>query len=65
MYPRAGIDTSHLNARRYRLPMAPATAGVAKRLDGVIERAGLKVKRKRAGGKAKRKTATVKAKRAR
>ncbi|MCZ6745304.1 MAG: hypothetical protein O7D31_11615 [Alphaproteobacteria bacterium] len=45
--------------------MAPATAGVAKRLDGVIERAGLKVKRKRAGGKAKRKTATVKAKRAR
>ncbi|MCH8197422.1 MAG: hypothetical protein IH904_05005 [Proteobacteria bacterium] len=45
--------------------MAPATAAVAKRLDDVIKRAGLNVKRKRAGGKAKRKRAPVKAKRKR
>ncbi len=37
----------------------------AKRLDGVIERAGLKPKHRRAGGKAKRKRATVQAKRKR
>jgi 4-hydroxy-tetrahydrodipicolinate synthase len=46
-----------LEKNEHRLPMAPATAAVAKRLDGVMKRAGLKVKRRRAGAKAKRKRA--------
>ncbi len=54
-----------LEKNEHRLPMAPATAGLAKRLDGVMKRAGLKATRKRAGGKAKRKRAPVKAKRKR
>ena len=54
-----------LEKNEHRLPMAPATAAVAKRLDGVMKRAGLKATRKRAGGKAKRKRAPVKAKRKR
>ena len=46
-----------LEKNEHRLPMGPATAAVAKRLDGVMKRAGLKVKRRRAGAKAKRKRA--------